>query len=118
MKKLALHWQIIIGMVGGILIGLFAAKFGWNNFVSDWIKPFGTIFINALKLLALPLIVASLIKGVSDLKDISKLSKVGGRTIGIYLITTVTAVTLGLVLVNVIEPGSFINEETKSELIT
>lgn len=117
MKKLALHWQIIIGMVAGVLVGLLAAKLGGNDFVSDWIKPFGTIFINALKLLALPLIVASLIKGVSDLKDISKLSKMGGRTIGIYLFTTVTAVTLGLILVNVIEPGSLINESTKTDLI-
>jgi proton glutamate symport protein len=117
MKKLALHWQIIIGMVAGVLVGLLAAKLGWNDFVSDWIKPFGTIFINALKLLALPLIVASLVKGVSDLKDISKLSKMGGRTIGIYLFTTVTAVTLGLILVNVVEPGSLINEDTKTELI-
>ncbi|MEZ4980753.1 MAG: dicarboxylate/amino acid:cation symporter [Saprospiraceae bacterium] len=118
MKKLALHWQIIIGMVGGILFGLLAANLGWNDLVSDWIKPLGTIFINALKLLALPLIIASLIKGVSDLKDISKLSKMGGRTIGIYLFTTVTAVTLGLLLVNIVEPGSLIDESTKNDLIT
>jgi Na+/H+-dicarboxylate symporter len=118
MKKLALHWQIIIGMVGGILFGLLAANLGWNDMVSDWVKPLGTIFINALKLLALPLIIASLIKGVSDLKDISKLSKMGGRTIGIYLFTTVTAVTIGLLLVNLVEPGSFIDESTKNDLIT
>ncbi|MDX1479846.1 MAG: dicarboxylate/amino acid:cation symporter, partial [Saprospiraceae bacterium] len=82
----------------------------------DWIKPFGTIFINALKLIAVPLIIASLLKGVSDLKDISQLSKMGGRTLGIYLITTVVAVTLGLVLVNLIKPGSTVTEETQQTL--
>jgi Na+/H+-dicarboxylate symporter len=117
MKKLALHWQILLGMVAGVIFGLIAAQFSWNQFVIDWIKPFGTIFINALKLIAIPLIVASLIKGVSDLKDISKLSKMGGRTIGIYIITTVIAVSLGLILVNLFSPGKLIEEETRLELL-
>ncbi len=88
-----------------------------NKFIKDWIKPFGNIFINLLKLIAVPLILASLIKGVSDLKDISKLSQMGGRTIGLYLITTVLAVSIGLVLVNIIKPGSFISESTRTELV-
>ena len=88
-----------------------------DRFISDYIKPFGTIFINLLKLIAVPLILASLIKGVSDLKDISKLSKMGGRTIITYLITTLTAVIIGLVLVNVIEPGKSISVETRNELV-
>jgi Na+/H+-dicarboxylate symporter len=86
-------------------------------FISDYIKPFGTIFINLLKLIAVPLILASLIKGISDLKDISKLSKMGGRTIITYLITTLTAVTIGLVLVNLIQPGKSISVETRNELV-
>jgi len=118
MKKLALHWQILLGMVLGVLGGLLMTQFeGGKELVQDWIKPFGKIFINALKLIAVPLILASLIKGVSDLKDISKLSKMGGRTIGIYLITTVVAVSIGLVLVNVIKPGNSISEETRQELV-
>ena len=72
MKKLALHWKILIGMVLGILFGFLALKFEWQDFVADWIKPLGTIFVKLLKLIAVPLIVASLIKGISDLKDISK----------------------------------------------
>ena len=85
MKKIALHWQILLGMATGIIFGLVFTTFSFGpSFVSDWIKPFGTIFINALKLIAVPLILASLIKGVSDLKDIAKLSKMGGRTIGTY----------------------------------
>ena len=98
MKKLALHWQIVIGMVAGVLFALLMTQFSWGKMiVTDWVKPFGTIFINSLKLIAVPLILASLIKGVSDLKDISKLSKMGGRTIGIYILTTVMAVSIGLV---------------------
>jgi len=118
MKKLALHWQILLGMVVGVLVGLIMTQFdGGKEIVQDWIKPFGKIFINALKLIAVPLILASLIKGVSDLKDISKLSKMGGRTIGIYLITTVIAVSIGLLLVNIIKPGNSISEETRQELV-
>jgi len=118
MRKLELHWQIILGMLGGVLFALAMVQFDWGpKIVSDWIKPFGNIFINSLKLIAVPLILASLIKGVSDLKDISKLSKMGGRTIGIYIITTVIAVSIGLTIVNIIKPGSSISEETRNELV-
>ena len=93
-------------------------QFEWGpKIVSDWVKPFGTIFINSLKLIAVPLILASLIKGVSDLKDISKLSKMGGRTIGMYLLTTVIAVSIGLAVVNIIKPGNSVGEATRNELI-
>src|SRR5690554_1913428 len=104
--KLALHWQIILGMVIGVIAGIIFSNFSWGSeFVINYIKPFGTIFINLLKLLAVPLIIASLIVGVANLQDISKLSKMGGRTILAYVATTVVAVTLGLVLVNIIQPG-------------
>ncbi|MGC6403311.1 MAG: dicarboxylate/amino acid:cation symporter [Flavobacteriaceae bacterium] len=118
MKKLALHWQILIGMFAGVLLGIALSftSFG-PEFIKNWIKPFGTIFINLLKLIAMPLILASLIKGVSDLKDISKLSQMGGRTIAIYLCTTILAVVMGLVLVNTIQPGNNIKEETREELM-
>lgn len=117
MKNLALHWKILIGMVLGVAFGGIAAALSWNSFVIDWIKPFGTIFINLLKLIAMPLIVASLIKGISDLQDISKLSAMGGRTIGIYLMTTVVAVMIGLLIVNVVQPGKLIEEQTRQELV-
>ncbi len=119
MKKLALHWQILLGMFLGVLFALVLTNFSWGpEFVGDWIKPFGNIFINALKLIAVPLILASLIKGISDLKDISKLSQMGTRTIVTYIITTVVAVSIGLGLVNLIQPGSAISEETRTDLIT
>lgn len=119
MKAIPLHWKILIGMILGIGFGLLMTQFGWGKeFVHNWIKPFGNIFIKSLKLIAVPLIFASLIKGVSDLKDISQLSKMGGRTIAMYLITTVIAVTIGLVLVNTIKPGNSISEQTRKELIS
>ena len=122
--KLALHWKILIGMLFGILFGIAAVAID-NNFgggtakqvVIDWVKPFGTIFINVLKMIAIPLIVASLVKGVSDLRDLSSLSKMGFRTIGLYLLTTVVAVTIGLLVVNVAQPGKTIGKETRKELI-
>ena len=118
MKNLPLHWKIIIGMFLGIFFGLALSFFPPGKiFISKYIKPFGTIFINLLKLIAIPLILASLIKGVSDLKDISKLSRMGGRTIITYMFTTVIAVIIGLVLVNLIKPGNSISNETRQELI-
>lgn len=117
MKKLALHWKILIGMILGILFGLIMTRFGWGmNFVQDWISPFGTVFVNLLKLIAIPLILASLIKGISDLKDISKFKKIGLRTFGLYILTTVIAIVIGLVLANTIKPGVGISTETLEKL--
>lgn len=105
-------------MALGVVFGAFLSFVpNGSEFIKDYIKPFGTIFINLLKLIAVPLILASLIKGVSDLKDISKLSQMGGRTILTYLITTLTAVTIGLILVNVVQPGKTISVETRNELV-
>lgn len=115
--KLPLHWKIVIGMVAGLLFGYLMKNLEMKGIVVDWIKPFGTIFINLLKMIAVPLIVVSLIVGLSDLKDISKLSKLGGRTVIFYLFSTVTAVSIGLVLANVIKPGSFINEASRVSLL-
>ena len=115
---MALHWKILLGMAFGVLFGLLLTKFHWGpGFIRDWIKPFGNIFINALKLIAVPLILASLIKGVSDLKDISKLSKMGTRTLATFISTTVLAVCIGLVLVNIIKPGLAISETTRTNLL-
>ncbi len=117
MKKLALHWQILIGMIAGIGFGLIFTQFDWGkDFVGDWIEPFGSIFVNLLKLIAVPLILASLIKGISDLKDIAKFRNMGIRTIIIYIFTTIIAITIGLVAVNVVEPGNGISEETIAKL--
>ncbi len=118
MKNISLHWKIIIGMFLGVLTGLiFSSINGGSIIITNWIKPFGTIFINSLKLIAIPLILASLIKGISDLKDISKLSSMGFLTIMTYISTTVIAVSIGLLVVNTMEPGKSISDETRTELI-
>lgn len=117
MRKLELHWQILIGMLLGIVFGFVMTYPEWGKgFVANWINPFGTIFVKLLKLIAIPLILASLIKGISDLKDISKFRKIGLRTIVIYIVTTVVAITIGLGLVNALEPGEGISDDTIAQL--
>ena len=105
MKKIALHWKIIIGMALGILYGVIASRINLEHFTFNWIKPWGIIFINLLKLIAVPLIFASILKGITSLFDVSKLSRIGGKTIILYLISTILSVSIGLILVNSIEPG-------------
>ena len=118
MGKVALHWKILIGIGVGVLFGVLFLQFsGGKEFIVDWVKPFGTIFINLLKLIAIPLIVVSLIKGVSDLQDISKLSQMGLKTFSIYIFTTIVAIAIGLGIVNVIKPGNFISENTRTEML-
>ncbi|MGB5316098.1 MAG: dicarboxylate/amino acid:cation symporter [Robiginitalea sp.] len=117
MKKLELHWQILIGMIFGIIFGFLMTYPEWGpEFVQDWISPLGTIFVKLLKLIAIPLILASLVKGISDLQDISKFKNIGLRTIAIYILTTIIAISIGLVLVNIIKPGEGISEQTISQL--
>lgn len=116
--KLALHWKIILGMFLGVVAALALSHInGGKQFIIDWIKPFGNIFISSLKLIAVPLIIASLIKGISDLKDTTSLSKMGGKTIITYLITTVVAVCIGLTVANTIKPGESLSKETRSNLL-
>lgn len=111
-----LHWQIIIGLVLGLLYGIFAAAAGWAEFTSDWVAPFGTIFLNLLKLIAVPLILASLVVGVASLSDLNKLSRIGGKTLGIYVLTTTIALVIGLVLVNSLQPGRTVPEDMRTKL--
>ena len=116
MKKIALHWQIIIGLFLGLVYGFISTNMGWNSFTTNWIAPFGTIFINLLKLIAMPLVLASLVTGVASLSDVKKLSRIGGKTISIYIGTTALAVTIGLISVNILRPGDKIPTEMKEKL--
>lgn len=112
-----LHWQIIIGLVLGLIWGLFSSVAGLNEFTSEYIRPFGDIFVTLLKLIAIPLVLASLVVGISNLNDMSKLSRMGGKTIGIYMITTTLAIIIGLTVVNVIQPGKTLPEATRNTLM-
>lgn len=135
-KKLALHWRILLGMVFGVVFSIILLSIPWGSelttitvggeerqiknaelFVRNWVKPFGNMFINSLQLIAVPLILGSLIKGVSDLKDISQLSTLGLRTIFLFIGTSVIAVSVGLIVVNVIQPGKTIQTETREILM-
>jgi len=116
MKKIPLHLKILLGMILGVVFGLIAGYFQWQSFVRDWVSPFGVIFLNLLKLIAVPLIITSLIKGIGDLQDISKFSAMGLKTIALYLLTTVIAVVIGLAVVNIVQPGKHVQPETMAEL--
>src|SRR5690554_274968 len=113
MKKLALHWKIIIGLVLGIAWAFAASYLGWNDFTRSWINPFGVIFIRMLKFIAVPLVLFSIMAGIGDLKDISKLGRMGAKTLGIYMTTTVIAISVGLLLVNIVKPGAFVDDDTR-----
>ena len=113
MSKLPLHWKIIIGLFLGIAWAFVSSALGWNDFTQNWIEPFGTIFIRLLKFIAVPLVLFSIIGGVSGLKDISRLGKMGGKTLLFYLLTTVIAVSLGLAFVNIIQPGKYMDRHRR-----
>ncbi len=104
-KPMALHWKILLGMALGVIYGVIALQTNAIEFTANYIKPLGQLFINLLKLIAMPLIFFSLISGISNLKDISRLSNMGLKTLGLYIFTTVMAVTIGLIMVNLIKPG-------------
>ncbi len=115
LKKLPLWVKIFIGMGIGILWGLISVRLGWEKFTINWIEPWGTIFLKLLKLIAVPLIFVSLVKGISSLTDITKLSRIGYKTISIYLITTIFATTVGLAMVNIMKPGDVFPEEKQEQ---
>lgn len=117
MKSLPLHWKILIGMLLGIFFGFIMLQIeGGTTFINAWIKPLGTIFVKLLKLIAVPLILASLIKGISDLKDISKFTSIGLKTIVVYVFTTIVAICIGLTLVNIFNPGDGVSDATIAKL--
>lgn len=111
-----LHWQILIGLIAGLIWGILASLVGLQSFTLDYVQPFGTIFIRMLQLVAIPLVIASLIVGITNLNDLTKLSRMGGKTIGIYMVTTIFAITIGLTVVNIFKPGKVLPEETRDAL--
>ena len=113
-SRLALHWQVLIGLALGVGYAWASIQFGWNSFTLNYIQPLGDIFINILKLIAVPLVLFSIIGGVASLGDVKKLGRLGAKTLGLYLLTTFFAVTLGLVLVNIFQPGTGASEDLKA----
>ncbi len=111
-----LHTQIVIGMVLGVLWGVGAVQWGGQELTLDFIRPWGQLFIRLLKVIAIPVIIGSLIMGVNSLRDLSSLSRMGLRTIGIYVGTTVLAITVGIVIVHLLDPGAAFPASLKEEL--
>lgn len=111
-NTLPLYVKILTGMVLGILLGIVALQAGFAGSINNWVKPFGEIFMRLLKFIAIPLVMISLIKGVGNLSDIASLSKIGFKTIGIYILTTLLAITVGLILVEIIAPGKMVSAES------
>ena len=118
MKKISLPIQIFVGLLAGLIFAVSSIKFGWpTDFTTDYIKPFGTVFLNSLKMIAVPLIFASLIIGITNIEDTTKLSRIGGRTFFIYTVTTIMAVVLGLAIANIAQPGKIISPNTRDKLM-
>tara|TARA_Y100000589_G_scaffold332344_1_gene392072 strand:+ start:44544 stop:45926 length:1383 start_codon:yes stop_codon:yes gene_type:complete len=115
MKKMALHWKILIGLVLGIVWSFFSASFHLSQFTLDWLAPFGTIFVKLLKLIAVPLVLFSIITGVAGLSNTARLGRLGLKTIVTYILTTILAVTIGLLVVNSIAPGKLMDEKQRKE---
>ena len=120
-RKIPVYLQILIGMGVGIIVGLVALGVNGNQFVTDWIQPWGKIFIRLLQLVAVPLVFVSLIKGVVGIGDVSRFSKMGLKTLILFVVTTIFAILLGITLVTIIKPGQFFDiviDETLSTAIS
>ena len=116
LSDIPLYLQILIGMVAGIIIGLVALRVDGVPFIRNWIQPWGQVFIRLLQLIAIPLVFISLIKGMTGLKDISKFSRIGGKTIGIYICTTVVAILIGLAMGLLVQPGRLVKQDQIAHL--
>ncbi|SHM64549.1 Na+/H+-dicarboxylate symporter [Caldanaerovirga acetigignens] len=103
MKRLSITTRILIGLVLGIIVGLFFTSSPGT--ASTYIKPFGDLFLNLIKMIIVPLVLSSLVVGAASTGDVGKLGRIGIKTLAYYLLTTAFAVTLGLILGNILDPG-------------
>jgi len=117
LPKLQLYTKIFIGLLLGIIFGIAANQLGFSDFVSNYVKPVGTVFIRLISMIVVPLVFASLLVGTASLNDVRKLGRIGGKTIAFYLCTTAIAIVIGLLLANVLKPGAGLSQETQSQLM-
>ena len=103
-KKIPLSLQIFLALGLGIAVGM--AFTGNPTFAVSYIKPFGTIYLNLIKMIVVPVVVLSIIQGIVSLQDVRKVGSIGIKTIAFYLVTTAIAVTLGLVAANLLQVGA------------
>ncbi|MBO1510747.1 cation:dicarboxylate symporter family transporter [Metabacillus bambusae] len=103
MKRIGLAWQILIGLVLGIIVG---AIFYGNPQVASYLQPIGDIFLRLIKMIVIPIVISSIIIGVSSVGDTKKLGRLGGKTILYFEIITTIAILLGLAVANIFQPGA------------
>lgn len=115
-RKTNLQTEILVSMLFGVIFGSIAIHYRLVEFTAMYVKPYGSIFISLLKAIAVPLVFVSLVKGISSLSDMSRLSRLSIRTIILYMSTTVIAISFGLLLVNIVNPGNTFSQEKKQEL--
>jgi proton glutamate symport protein len=116
-NKLAIHWRILLGIVFGIGFGLISDFFEFQYFIKSWISPFGVIFINLLKMIAVPIVLVSIVKSVTDFKSFENFAQLSKNALVAFVFTTIIAVSTGLIIVNLIKPGNFIDDASKIELM-
>ena len=109
-KKIPLQIQILLAILLGFFFALVHIHFGLDPSIKDYIKPIGTMFISSLKASAVPLMVTSLIVGVTGVEDSARLSRIGTKTFLMYTLTTIFSVTLGLLIGNIVRPGHFFSQ--------
>ncbi|WP_277638274.1 dicarboxylate/amino acid:cation symporter [Bacteroides graminisolvens] len=114
--SIPLYIKILVGMIAGIATGMLFISFGQGEVVQLWIKPWGNIFIRMLQLIAVPLVLVSLIKGVTGIEDIRRFSQIGLKALLIYITTTVCAILVGLALVLSVKPGNFVDAAVASQM--
>lgn len=117
MRRLPMHTRILLALAAGIAFGFAANRLGFAGFVTTYIRPVGTAFIKLISMVVVPLVFVSLLVGTTGLKDIRSLGRIGLRTLVLYVSMTAIAVSIGLVLANVIRPGVGFSQETKQQLI-
>ena len=102
-KKIGLPMQILIALVLGVIVGLVCAMTGTADFTTNYLKPFGTIFVNLLKFIVVPVVLLSMIDGILSMDDMKKVGSVGWKTLAYFLVTTAVACVIGLVFATIFD---------------
>ena len=118
MKKVELHIQILVGLLLGLLFAIFSIYLDWPVTITlHYIKPFGKLFLNSLNMISVPLVFASLVVSIANIQDITRFSRIGGKTFSLYTVTTLISAMLGLGIAHVIQPGCVLSEQTRNALV-
>ena len=104
--KIKLHWQIFVALILGVLFAFIARQAGFEDFVIEKVSILGDIFLRGLRMIIVPLIVSSIISGVTSIGGAENFGRLSLKTFSYYITTSLLAILTGLILVNIISPGS------------